>query len=83
MLLTAAEMAHTIVSFSSVLYMSKIDSRLEALHQAGVIYFQLRNVPGGNDYDFDYFFLTKMCICTRKTAVLNALKFFLSKFAVL
>ena len=58
MLLTAAEMAHTIVSFSSVLYMSKIDSRLEALHQAGMIYFQLRNVPGGNEYDYDfgYFF---------------------------
>ena len=55
--------------------MSKIDSRLEALHQAG-IHFQLRNVPGGNDYDFGYFFLTKMCICTRKTAVLNALNFF-------
>ena len=49
-------MAHTIVSFSSVLYMSKIDSRLEALHQTGMIYFQLRNVPGGNDYDFGYFF---------------------------
>ena len=58
--------------------MSKIDSRLEALHQAGMIYFQLRNVPDGNEYDYDfgYFFLTKMCICTRKTAVLNALNFF-------
>ena len=41
-----------------------------------MIYFQLRNVPGGNDFHFGYFCRTKMCICTRKTVVLNALTYF-------
>ena len=44
-----------------------------------MIYFQLRNVPGSNGFHFGYFCLTKMCICTRETVVLNALTY-LSKF---
>jgi len=55
MVLTAAEMAHlfVFVSFSSALCKSKIDSRLEAL-QARMIYFQLRSMPGDNNFDFDF-----------------------------
>jgi len=44
--------ASPIVSFSSALFKSKFDSRLEALQQARVIYFYLIKC---NNFDLDYF----------------------------